>query len=73
MEVADTGSGIPPEAQGYIFEAFRQVPGARTREQHGTGLGLSIVKQLAELMDGEISLESEVDKGSIFTVTLPRD
>ncbi len=71
IQVADTGPGIPKEAQTYIFEPFRQVDGSMTREHRGTGLGLSIVKQLLSLMKGEIALESEVGKGSIFTVLLP--
>src|SRR5258706_834048 len=71
MQVSDTGSGIPEEAQSYIFEPFRQVNNAITRENRGSGLGLSISKQLVALMGGEISLESQVDTGSTFTVTLP--
>ena len=71
LQVSDTGSGIPVEAQSYIFEPFRQVDGSMTRQQDGTGLGLSIVKQLTELMDGQITLESEVGRGSTFTVQLP--
>jgi len=71
MQVSDTGAGIPDEALSYIFEPFRQVDNAITRENRGTGLGLSICKQLVELMDGEIHVESEVGKGSTFTVTLP--
>ncbi|MCG2784079.1 MAG: PAS domain S-box protein [Anaerolineae bacterium] len=71
MCVSDTGAGIPKEAQGYIFEPFRQVDNAITHYNRGTGLGLSITKQLVELMGGQISLESEVDKGSIFTIILP--
>lgn len=71
MQVADTGAGIPEEAHEYIFEPFRQVNNAITRENRGTGLGLSITKQLVDLMGGQITLESEVDKGSVFTVTLP--
>ncbi len=71
VQVSDTGSGIPVEAQAYIFEPFRQVDGSMTRAHTGTGLGLSIVKQLTTLMGGEITLESEVGRGSIFTVSLP--
>jgi PAS domain S-box-containing protein len=71
MEVRDTGSGIPADARQYIFEPFRQVDGSITREYRGTGLGLSIVKSLVELMGGAIRLESEVGRGSTFTLTLP--
>lgn len=71
IQVKDTGDGIPPEAQQFIFEPFRQVDNAITRENRGSGLGLTIVKQLVDLMDGKISLESEVGVGSIFTVLLP--
>jgi signal transduction histidine kinase len=71
IQVSDTGSGIPKEAHEYIFEPFRQVNNSITRENRGTGLGLSITRQLVELMDGEISLESEIGKGSTFIVTLP--
>ncbi len=71
LEVADTGCGIPAEAQPYIFEPFRQVDGSMTRQHRGTGLGLSIVKALTELMGGIITLQSEVDHGSTFTITLP--
>ncbi|MEM7347433.1 MAG: ATP-binding protein [Chloroflexota bacterium] len=71
MRVRDTGVGIPKEAQAHIFEAFGQVDGSMTREHPGTGLGLSIVEQLTTLMGGTIDLESEIDKGSIFTITLP--
>jgi signal transduction histidine kinase len=71
IRAADTGIGIPVEAQGYIFEPFRQVDSSLTRRHAGTGLGLSIVNQLVTLMKGEIMLESEVGQGSIFTVVLP--
>ncbi|MCS6994956.1 MAG: PAS domain S-box protein [Anaerolineales bacterium] len=71
MRVSDTGAGIPKEAQEYIFDAFRQVDNAITRNNRGTGLGLSITKQLVELMGGRIQLESEVGRGSTFTVILP--
>jgi signal transduction histidine kinase len=71
LQVSDTGSGIPVEAQSYIFEPFRQVDGSMTREQAGTGLGLSIVKQLTTLMKGEIILESAPGQGSTFAIVLP--
>jgi signal transduction histidine kinase len=71
MQVADSGPGIPKEAQSYIFEPFRQVDGSMTRQYGGTGLGLSIVKQLVELMEGQITLESELGQGATFSVWLP--
>jgi signal transduction histidine kinase len=71
IAVADTGIGIPEDAQQYIFEPFRQVDDSATREYGGAGLGLSIVKQLVTLMGGWIELQSEEGKGSTFTVILP--
>jgi signal transduction histidine kinase len=71
LQVSDTGPGVPIEAQAYIFEPFRQVDGSITREQGGAGLGLSIVKQLTELLDGQVTLVSEVGRGSTFIVQLP--
>ncbi len=71
IQVKDTGIGIPVEALSYIFEPFRQINSAITRENRGTGLGLTITKQLVELMGGHITIESEVGKGSTFTVWLP--
>ncbi len=70
ISVSDTGIGIPPDALDYIFDEFRQVEGSR--QQHkGTGLGLSITKKLTELLGGRIEVESEVGKGSAFTVRIP--
>ena len=71
IQVQDTGVGIPKEAQVYIFEPFRQVDSAITRDNRGVGLGLSITKQLVDLMGGRILLESEPGKGSTFTILLP--
>lgn len=71
IEVTDTGAGIPNNEISHIFETFHQVDGTITRQHGGFGLGLSIVKQLVELMGGEIKVQSIVGNGSTFTVTLP--
>ncbi len=71
IEVADTGQGIPDSDLPYIFDTFRQVEGTATRVHGGFGLGLSIVKQLVNLMNGEIKVRSTVDEGTRFIITLP--
>ncbi|MDX1694567.1 MAG: response regulator [Ketobacteraceae bacterium] len=71
IDVVDTGIGMSPEQQNRIFNAFTQADVTTTRNYGGTGLGLNIVKQLLELMDGKISVVSELDKGSTFSVTVP--
>lgn len=71
IEVADTGPGIDPKHHNRLFERFYRVDKARSREVGGTGLGLAIVKHLCEAMGGEIAVESEPGKGSIFRVKLP--
>lgn len=69
--ISDTGIGIEPGKQKTIFERFHQAQPETTRRYGGTGLGLSIVKQLVEIQNGTISMESEPGKGSVFTVVLP--
>lgn len=70
IRVEDTGIGIPKASHESIFDSFRQQDEQDMRKYGGTGLGLAITKRLVELMNGTISLESEVGKGSTFTITL---
>lgn len=71
--VADTGMGIKKENMPYLFSAFKRVDEEKNRHIEGTGLGLSIVKQLVELMGGDISVNSVYTKGTTFIVTIPQE
>jgi two-component system phosphate regulon sensor histidine kinase PhoR len=71
ISIADSGIGIPSEDVPRIFERFYRVDKARSREVGGTGLGLSIVKHVIEQMQGTVSVESQLNQGSRFTVVLP--
>jgi signal transduction histidine kinase/CheY-like chemotaxis protein len=71
IHVEDTGIGIPESQRSVIFETFRQVSGQSNRNYEGTGLGLAISRKLVEQMKGTLTVKSEENKGSQFTVTLP--
>ncbi|MFO7448032.1 MAG: response regulator [Ignavibacteriaceae bacterium] len=71
FEVIDSGIGISEENQKLIFEEFRQVDGTTTRKYSGTGLGLAICKKIADLLWGDISVKSEMGKGSAFNFSIP--
>lgn len=70
--VKDTGMGIKKESIPYLFSAFKRIDEEKNRYIEGTGLGLSIVKQLVELMDGEIAVNSVYTKGSTFVINIPQ-
>jgi CheY-like chemotaxis protein len=70
IEVQDTGPGIDPEKLPYIFDKFTQADGSVSRKYGGTGLGLAITRKLAELYGGEINVESEPGRGTVFAVNL---
>src|SRR6516165_8825996 len=73
IAVADTGISMTPEQMGKLFQEFSQADASTTRKYGGTGLGLAISKRFCEMMGGDITVESEPGKGSVFTVRLPRE
>ena len=73
IAVSDTGKGIPADELPTIFDEYRQAEGSESAVQKGTGLGLSITRKFAELLGGTIGVESEVGKGSVFTVRVPME
>ncbi|MDX6692437.1 MAG: hypothetical protein QOF02_40 [Blastocatellia bacterium] len=73
LEVSDTGIGISSDALSYIFDEFRQVDDRLARSYGGTGLGLAITRKIVELLEGEITVESEPQAGSRFRITWPRN
>ena len=72
IEVRDDGPGIAPKHRERVFERFYRADPSRSRAAGGTGLGLSIVKHLVESMHGEVGVEPNVPRGSIFWLRLPR-
>ena len=70
ISITDTGIGIPENQQAIVFESFRQQDGQSTRKYGGTGLGLAITKRLVEMMNGHISIQSQVGKGCVFEIRL---
>ena len=71
-EVSDHGLGIGEADQAFIFERFFRADKARNREIGGTGLGLSIIENIVKIYKGSIAVESEIGKGSIFTMKIPK-
>lgn len=73
VSVKDTGVGIPQDKHDFVFEAFKQIDSSLSRKYSGTGLGLSISQNLARKLGGVISLQSEIGKGSMFILRVPRE
>jgi hypothetical protein len=71
IRVEDTGIGIPADRLGTVFEPFVQVDNELTRVHHGSGLGLAISRRLARLMGGDLSVQSDAGRGSVFSLWLP--
>jgi signal transduction histidine kinase len=71
IEVADKGYGIAPEDAKRIFDKFYRVPRAETADEQGTGLGLTLVREIMESHGGQVTVQSELGRGSVFTLRLP--
>jgi PAS domain S-box-containing protein len=71
FQIKDTGIGITPDDMGKLFHSFVQIDSSLSRRHEGTGLGLTLVRRIVELHQGSVTVESEVGKGSCFTVTIP--
>ena len=71
LQVRDTGSGIPAEEMPRLFDRFHRVKGARGRSYEGSGIGLALVQELVHLHGGAVTVNSEVGRGTVFTVTIP--
>jgi adenylate cyclase len=71
LAVADTGIGMSPEQQAKLFEEFTQADTSTAQRYGGTGLGLAITRKLARMMGGDVTVTSQLGKGSVFTVRLP--
>jgi signal transduction histidine kinase len=71
VDVIDTGIGITPDEQQRIFEKFYRASDPRVAQITGSGLGLALAREIARLHGGEIAVQSQIDKGSTFTLTLP--
>lgn len=72
LQVQDTGTGIPEDQLSHVFERFYRVPGAQSRSYEGSGIGLSLVQELVKLHGGSVSVDSMLQRGTTFTVALPK-